>query len=94
MAHSYSHLFELACTGLRYFTENGHWGRPELAASLLAREMLAGEPIKIFNQGKMARSFSYIDDVATAIISCLDKLPAQVLDRKRALIPVIVLLHR
>jgi len=87
MAHSYSHLFELPCTGLRYFTVYGPWGRPDMAPMLFAKAILAGEPIKIFNKGKMARSFSYIDDVVTATISCLDKYPAQVKDPEESINP-------
>lgn len=77
MAHSYSHLFGLPCTGLRYFTVYGPWGRPDMAPMLFAKAIMAGEPIKIFNKGKMARSFTYIDDVAIATISCLGKHPVR-----------------
>ena len=72
MAHSHSHLFELACTGLRYFTVYGPWGRPDMVPTLLEKAILTGKPIKIFNKGKMARSFSYIDDVAMAPLKILN----------------------
>ena len=87
MAHSYSHLFQLPCTGLRYFTVYGPWGRPDMAPMLFAKAILAREPIKIFNKGKMARSFSFIDDVATATISCLDQYPDQVVDPEEGINP-------
>ena len=71
-AHSYPHLFELASTGFRYFTVYGPWGRPDMTPMLSAKAILAGEPTKIFNKGKMARSSSYTDDVATASFKILN----------------------
>jgi UDP-glucuronate 4-epimerase len=73
MAHTYSHLYGLPATGLRFFTVYGPWGRPDMAPMLFARAILAGEPIKVFNQGKMQRDFTYIDDIAEGVIRCLDK---------------------
>jgi UDP-glucuronate 4-epimerase len=73
MAHSYSHLYGLAATGLRFFTVYGPWGRPDMAPMLFARAILAGEPIQVFNHGRMRRDFTYIDDVVEGVIRCLDK---------------------
>ena len=73
MAHSYSHLFGLPTTGLRFFTVYGPWGRPDMAPMLFARAMLAGEPIRVFNGGNMERDFTYIDDVAEAVVRVADK---------------------
>ncbi|MEO1002319.1 MAG: NAD-dependent epimerase [Cyanobacteria bacterium J06638_7] len=73
MAHSYSHLFGLCATGLRFFTVYGPWGRPDMAPMLFARAILDGEPIKVFNHGRMRRDFTYIDDVVEGVIRCLDK---------------------
>jgi len=73
MAHTYSHLYGLPATGLRFFTVYGPWGRPDMAPMLFARAMLAGEPIQVFNQGAMQRDFTYIDDIVTGVIRCLDK---------------------
>ena len=73
MAHSYSHLYGLPATGLRFFTVYGPWGRPDMAPMLFARAILAGEPIQVFNHGRMRRDFTYIDDVVEGVIRCLDK---------------------
>ncbi|MEY4808008.1 NAD-dependent epimerase [Vulcanococcus limneticus] len=73
MAHTYSHLYGLPATGLRFFTVYGPWGRPDMAPMLFARAILAGEPIKVFNQGQMQRDFTFIDDIAEGVIRCLDK---------------------
>jgi UDP-glucuronate 4-epimerase len=73
MAHSYSHLYELPATGLRFFTVYGPWGRPDMAPMLFARAILAGEPIRVFNHGAMERDFTYIDDIVAGVIRCLDK---------------------
>ena len=67
MAHTYSHLFGLPTTGLRFFTVYGPWGRPDMALFLFTRAMLAGEPIQVFNHGKMKRDFTYVDDVVEGI---------------------------
>jgi UDP-glucuronate 4-epimerase len=77
MAHSYSHLYGLPATGLRFFTVYGPWGRPDMAPMLFARAILAGEPIRVFNHGAMERDFTYIDDIVAGVIRCLDK-PATV----------------
>ncbi|MFM7393505.1 MAG: NAD-dependent epimerase [Cyanobium sp.] len=73
MAHTYSHLYGLPATGLRFFTVYGPWGRPDMAPMLFARAILAGEPIRVFNHGRMERDFTYIDDIAEGVIRCLDK---------------------
>jgi UDP-glucuronate 4-epimerase len=73
MAHSYSHLYGLPATGLRFFTIYGPWGRPDMAPMLFARAILAGEPIRVFNHGLMERDFTYIDDIVEGVIRCLDK---------------------
>jgi UDP-glucuronate 4-epimerase len=76
MAHSYSHLFELPTTGLRFFTVYGPWDRPDMALQRFAKAMLAGEPIKVFNYGKHRRDFTYIDDIVQGVLRVLDR-PAQ-----------------
>ena len=73
MAHTYSHLYGLPATGLRFFTVYGPWGRPDMAPMLFARAILAGEPIRVFNQGRMRRDFTFIDDGVEGVIRCLDK---------------------
>jgi len=73
MAHAYSHLHGLPATGLRFFTVYGPWGRPDMAPMLFARAILAGEPIQVFNQGRMERDFTYISDIAAGVVACLDK---------------------
>ena len=73
MAHSYSHLYQLPSTGLRFFTVYGPWGRPDMAPMLFAKSILKKEPIKVFNYGKMFRDFTYIDDVVNAIEKCCYK---------------------
>ena len=73
MAHTYSHLYGLPATGLRFFTVYGPWGRPDMAPMLFARSILAGEPIKVFNYGKMQRDFTYIDDIVEGVLRCCDK---------------------
>ena len=73
MAHTYSHLYGLPATGLRFFTVYGPWGRPDMAPMLFAKAILAGEPIRVFNQGRMRRDFTYIDDIVTGVIACADK---------------------
>jgi UDP-glucuronate 4-epimerase len=76
MAHSYSHLFGLPTTGLRFFTVYGPWGRPDMAIWIFAAAIAAGKPIKLFNHGKMRRDFTYIDDVVQAVARLIDH-PAQ-----------------
>ncbi len=73
MAHSYSHLYGLPATGLRFFTVYGPWGRPDMAPMLFARAILAGKPIDVYNQGKMMRDFTYIDDIAEGVVRVLDQ---------------------
>ena len=73
MAHTYSHLYGLPATGLRFFTVYGPWGRPDMAPMLFARAILAGEPIKVFNHGKMQRDFTYINDIVEGVLRCCDK---------------------
>jgi len=72
MAHTYSHLYALPTTGLRFFTVYGPWMRPDMALFLFAKAMLAGKPINVFNQGKMKRDFTYIDDIVEGVIRVLD----------------------
>jgi UDP-glucuronate 4-epimerase len=76
MAHSYAHLYNLPCTGLRFFTVYGPWGRPDMALFLFTKAILAGEPIKVFNHGRHKRSFTYIDDIVEGVIRVLDAPPA------------------
>jgi UDP-glucuronate 4-epimerase len=73
MAHTYSHLYGLPATGLRFFTVYGPWGRPDMALFLFTRAMLAGEPIDVFNEGRMVRDFTYIDDIVESLLRVLDK---------------------
>jgi len=72
MAHTYSHLYGLPTTGLRFFTVYGPWGRPDMALFLFTRAILAGEPIKVFNNGNMQRDFTYIDDIVEGIVRVTD----------------------
>jgi len=76
MAHTYSHLFGVPCTGLRFFTVYGPWGRPDMALFLFTRRILAGEPIDVFNHGNHTRDFTYVDDIVEGVIRVLDR-PAQ-----------------
>jgi len=73
MAHTYSHLFGLPTTGLRFFTVYGPWGRPDMALFLFTKAILAGEPIKVFNNGQMQRDFTYIDDIVEGVVRVMDK---------------------
>jgi len=73
MAHSYSHLYKLPTTGLRFFTVYGPWGRPDMAVFLFTKSILEGKPIDIYNDGKMQRDFTYIDDIAEGVVRVLDK---------------------
>jgi UDP-glucuronate 4-epimerase len=73
MAHTYSHLYGLPCTGLRFFTVYGPWGRPDMALFLFTRAILRNEPIKVFNHGKMKRDFTYIDDIVRGVLASLDR---------------------
>jgi len=76
MAHTYSHLYGMPTTGLRFFTVYGPWGRPDMAPVLFTRAILAGEPIKVFNHGKMRRDFTYIDDIVEGVVRVLDHVAA------------------
>ena len=76
LAHTYSHLYGLPATGLRFFTVYGPWGRPDMAAYLFTSAILAGRPIKVFNHGRMARDFTYIDDIVAGTIAAHDRPPA------------------
>lgn len=76
MSHSYSHLFQLPTTGLRFFTVYGPWGRPDMAMWIFADAILAGKPIQLFNNGEMLRDFTYIDDVVESIIRLIKQKPA------------------
>jgi UDP-glucuronate 4-epimerase len=75
MAHTYSHLFALPTTGLRFFTVYGPWGRPDMAVSLFTEAILRGKPIDVFNHGKMRRDFTYIDDIVEGVVRVLDHVP-------------------
>jgi len=75
MAHTYSHLYELSCTGLRFFTVYGPWGRPDMALFLFTRAILERQPIKVFNHGRMQRDFTYIDDIIEGVVRIMERLP-------------------
>ncbi len=72
MAHTYSHLFRIPCTGLRFFTVYGPWGRPDMALFTFTRKMLAGEPIDVFNYGNHTRDFTYVEDIVEGIVRAID----------------------
>jgi UDP-glucuronate 4-epimerase len=74
MAHAYSHLFRLPTTGLRFFTVYGPWGRPDMALFLFTRSILAGEPIKVFNNGNHTRDFTFVDDIVEGVIRASDQI--------------------
>ncbi|MFO1227805.1 NAD-dependent epimerase [Roseateles sp.] len=74
MAHTYSHLFNLPTTGLRFFTVYGPWGRPDMALFLFTKAIIEGRPINVFNHGKMIRDFTYIDDIAEGVVRVLDRV--------------------
>lgn len=76
MAHTYSHLFELPTTGLRFFTVYGPWGRPDMAMWLFTEAILQGRPIDVFNHGQMRRDFTYVDDIVEGVIRVNDRIPA------------------
>jgi UDP-glucuronate 4-epimerase len=75
LAHSYSHLYRLPATGLRFFTVYGPWYRPDMALYIFAKALVEGNPIKLFNYGDMRRDFTYIDDVSEAIARLVDRIP-------------------
>ncbi|HEY1089769.1 MAG TPA: NAD-dependent epimerase [Burkholderiaceae bacterium] len=74
MAHTYSHLFGLPTTGLRFFTVYGPWGRPDMALFLFTKAIIEGRPIDVFNHGKMVRDFTYVDDIAEGVVRVLDRV--------------------
>jgi len=76
MSHAYAHLFRLPTTGLRFFTVYGPWGRPDMAMWIFASSIIAGRPIKLFNNGNMRRDFTYVDDVVESIVRLVDRVPA------------------
>ncbi len=76
MAHTYSHLFGLPVTGLRFFTVYGPWGRPDMSLALFTRAILEGRPIDVFNHGEMERDFTYVDDIVQGVVRLLDVIPA------------------
>jgi UDP-glucuronate 4-epimerase len=75
MAHAYAHLFRIPMTGLRFFTVYGPWGRPDMAIWIFAKAIVAGEPIRLFNNGNMKRDFTYIDDVVESVVRLVDRPP-------------------
>lgn len=75
MAHTYSSLYNMPCTGLRFFTVYGPWGRPDMALFLFTKAILEGRPIDVFNYGKMKRDFTYIDDIVTGVIAVMENIP-------------------
>ena len=75
MAHTYSHLYSIPCTGLRFFTVYGPWGRPDMSYFLFTKSILSGEKIKIFNNGNMSRDFTYIDDICESLRRLMNKIP-------------------
>ena len=77
MAHSYAHLFGVPCTGLRFFTVYGPWGRPDMALFKFTKGILAGEAIPVFNEGKMIRDFTYVDDIVEGVVRVVDQPPVK-----------------
>ncbi len=75
MAHAYSYLYKMPCTGLRFFTVYGPWGRPDMALFLFTKAILEGKPINVFNHGKMRRDFTYIDDIVEGVVRVINKTP-------------------
>jgi UDP-glucuronate 4-epimerase len=76
MSETYAHLYGIPMTGLRFFTVYGPWGRPDMAMWIFTRKILAGEPIQLFNHGRMRRDFTYIDDIVSGVVACHDNPPA------------------
>ncbi|WP_435419181.1 SDR family NAD(P)-dependent oxidoreductase [Parerythrobacter aurantius] len=76
MSETYAHLYRIPQTGLRFFTVYGPWGRPDMMPWIFTSKILRGEPIPVFNEGRMQRDFTYIDDIVAGIVACLDKAPA------------------
>jgi UDP-glucuronate 4-epimerase len=77
MAHTYSHLYRLPTTGLRFFTVYGPWGRPDMAPMLFAKAITGNKPIKVFNNGDLSRDFTYIDDIVEGLIRVMDRIPTK-----------------
>jgi UDP-glucuronate 4-epimerase len=75
LAHTYSHLYDMACTGLRFFTVYGPWGRPDMALFLFTKAIIEGRPIQVFNHGKMQRDFTYIDDIVEGVFRVMGQTP-------------------
>ena len=75
MAHTYSHLYKIPCTGLRFFTVYGPWGRPDMALFIFTKSIFEGKPINVFNYGKMKRDFTYIDDIIEGVVRVMKKIP-------------------
>ena len=78
VAHTYSHLYQIPCTGLRFFTVYGPWGRPDMAPMIFTKNIIERKSIKIFNFGEMSRDFTYVDDVSEAIYQLMDKIPGKI----------------
>lgn len=76
MAHAYSKLYGIPATGLRFFTVYGPWGRPDMAPFLFLRNVMAGQPIRVFNHGNLSRDFTYVDDIIAGVMSLLNHLPS------------------
>jgi UDP-glucuronate 4-epimerase len=77
MAHAYAHLYGIPCTGLRFFTVYGPWGRPDMALFLFTKAILDGKPIRVFNHGQHKRSFTYVDDIVEGVVRTLDRIPTK-----------------
>jgi UDP-glucuronate 4-epimerase len=75
MAHVYAHLYQLPCTGLRFFTVYGPWGRPDMALSIFTKSILEGRPIDVYNRGRMRRDFTYVDDIVEGVIRVVERIP-------------------
>ena len=75
IGHTYAHLYKIPATGLRFFTVYGPWGRPDMAAFIFTRQIIAGEPIKVFNRGELWRDFTFIDDIVNGVVRTLDRAP-------------------
>lgn len=91
MAHSYSHLFGIPITGLRFFTVYGPWGRPDMAPMLFAEAMFCNKPIAVFNHGNMRRDFTYIDDIVSSVVRLLPLAPLATADDGAAIVPSRIL---
>jgi len=90
MAHTYSHLYDIPTTGLRFFTVYGPWGRPDMAYFSFTKSIVEGKPIKVFNHGKMERDFTYIDDIVDGIVKLIDKAPVRDEKKEETSAPYVV----